>query len=52
MQQAGILHPINHPVIGVPNYMDHFSFTDPRDVPFRSVRSNERWMAELAMLAD
>jgi len=30
-----------HPVIHVPNYMDHYSFTDP-----------EGWMAELAMLAD
>jgi len=30
-----------HPVIHVPNYMDHYSFADP-----------EGWMAELAMLAD
>ena len=32
-----------HPVIHVPNYMDHYSFTDPWA---------EGWMAELAMLAD
>jgi len=30
-----------HPVIHIPNYMDHYSFTDP-----------EGWMGELAMLAD
>ena len=37
--------PVNHarssPIIHVPNYMDHYSFTDP-----------EGWVAELTMLAD
>jgi len=32
-----------HPVIHIPNYMDHYSFTDPYP---------KEWMAELAMLAD
>jgi len=46
LQPAGILRPQSttlglHRVIHVPNYMDHYSFTDP-----------EGWMAELAMLAD
>ena len=50
LQPAGILRPSQPPVIHVPNYMDHYSFTDPWGMDGRVGHVKGRLLSSIAIV--